>query len=789
MIRPDPSACWSRTAYRALVLGLALGAALGSFSASTASAQASQYALRFYGLGTNQDDRVRIQIDDDGPGPDASTPVDIGAGDFTIEFWARGLLADNATTGNGGDVERFDYSWINGNIVLDRDVWQGTERSYGISFAGGLIQFGTGSGDPPDFDPANTIEGSQMVLDGNWHHIAVTREQATGIKRIYVDGLQDFASSPGVSTADLSFPDAGAPGQLTPWGQYIVLAAEKHDAGPSFPSFDGFLDEFRVWNVLRSPAEILAERDRIVSADSPGLVGYYRFEEGSNTTLQDMSAAGSPAGELLDGVPGNGEWVAYANDPLNTAPISSPQPPVVVAGANPTQGNEPLSVMFSSLGSSDPEPGPEPLSYSWVFGDGATSEEANPTHLYSARGAYSASLTVSDGIDLVSSDPILILVGNPPTPAVITPGAATLYGAGDAIAFSGSASDLEDGGLPASALNWSLLSLNGAQLSTVIDTRNGVPKGSFLIPTSGYDPRGSHFEIELSATDSDGLPGSTRIVLDPRPSVLSFDSRPSGIELSVDSEDLTTPFSFVSLAGFEHDLRAPLRFELEGVLQRFLKWSQGGALRQTLVAPPGGRTLTAIFYRSGRTLSVAVPARVRNAEFYPPQGQGYTDFYDPQGLCCGRDGNGEFQVGLEFPLAVPRGVRIDSAVLEVLATADQSGNPEAVLWAYDVADAPAFDESSNQPLTAWAPLTRSSVSWTFPTFANGQTYASPDLGELVQEVVRRADWLPGNHIGIVIDGSSTSGSAWRCFRNYDSGSPALLRVTYSALRTLEPVPR
>ena len=50
------------------------------------------------------------------------------------------------------------------------------------------------------------------------------------------------------------------------------------------------------------------------------------------------------------------------------------------ASANPTSGPTPLNVTFSSSGSSDPEG--QPLTYSWDFGDGATSTAANPSHTY-----------------------------------------------------------------------------------------------------------------------------------------------------------------------------------------------------------------------------------------------------------------------------------------------------------------------------------------------------------------------------------------------------------------------
>ncbi|MCG8458468.1 MAG: LamG domain-containing protein, partial [Holophagales bacterium] len=165
-----------------------------SFVPTPADAQLSQGALRFYGTGVGppgQQDRALLAVDDNAPGPDASTPVDLGQGSFTIELWLRGQLADNPTGNSGGDVEVFDYTWIEGDIVLDRDVWCGTERAYGVSLAGGLVRFGTGSGDGPVFDSTHTMEGSEQVLDGQWHHVAVVRDADTGIKRIYVDGVLD----------------------------------------------------------------------------------------------------------------------------------------------------------------------------------------------------------------------------------------------------------------------------------------------------------------------------------------------------------------------------------------------------------------------------------------------------------------------------------------------------------------------------------------------------------------------------------------------------------------------
>ena len=56
-------------------------------------------------------------------------------------------------------------------------------------------------------------------------------------------------------------------------------------------------------------------------------------------------------------------------------------------------------VYFSSAGSFDPDNGPESLSFAWDFGDGSTSTDANPAHVFNSAGAYRVSLTISDGAD------------------------------------------------------------------------------------------------------------------------------------------------------------------------------------------------------------------------------------------------------------------------------------------------------------------------------------------------------------------------------------------------------
>jgi len=70
-------------------------------------------------------------------------------------------------------------------------------------------------------------------------------------------------------------------------------------------------------------------------------------------------------------------------------------PPSAVAAGSPSTGVAPLTVNFSAAGSSDPDG--DALTYAWAFGDATNGTGASVSHVYSAIGNYTATLTVSDG--------------------------------------------------------------------------------------------------------------------------------------------------------------------------------------------------------------------------------------------------------------------------------------------------------------------------------------------------------------------------------------------------------
>ena len=108
--------------------------------------------------------------------------------------------------------------------------------------------------------------------------------------------------------------------------------------------------------------------------------------------------------------------VGYTFDAANSALLSESiqigssgnQAPVAISNADATSGSAPLDVNFDSDGSKDTDG--TVVSYAWDFGDGGTSNEANPTHTYDYAGNYSAKLTVTDDRGAKASNTVSIMV-------------------------------------------------------------------------------------------------------------------------------------------------------------------------------------------------------------------------------------------------------------------------------------------------------------------------------------------------------------------------------------------
>lgn len=98
--------------------------------------------------------------------------------------------------------------------------------------------------------------------------------------------------------------------------------------------------------------------------------------------------------------------------PTNTAPTAS-----LTSSVDHNTSTDGGTVTFDSTAT---DADGDDITYSWDFGDDSNSAEADPTHVYTANGTYTVTLTVSDGTDTYTTDPVEIIVGNVAPTAMFT---------------------------------------------------------------------------------------------------------------------------------------------------------------------------------------------------------------------------------------------------------------------------------------------------------------------------------------------------------------------------------
>jgi glucose/arabinose dehydrogenase/PKD repeat protein len=387
--------------------------------------------------------------------------------------------------------------------------------------------------------------------------------------------------------------------------QAAVVGGPEYTAALYPAAYKGsiFLGDYATGDVRRALLDASGKLTSVVGFAS-GLAGPVDLEPGPNGNLVIVNFG--------TGAPGTGSVKEIRYTAGNT-------PPTAVAAGTPSNGAPPLAVSFSSAGSSDADG--DPLGFQWDFGDGsALSAVANPSHTYAAAGAYTATLTVSDGRGATATATVPITVGNVrPVPTIQAPTAGSLYRDGDTISFRGSATDPQDGALPASALDWTVILVHIAHVHPVSDF-HGVSSGQFTI-RSDHDAD-SHYEITLTATDSSGFTSSTTTSINPETVQMTLASQPTGASLTYAGRAVTAPFTAQSAIGFATSISAANQVQSGGRLWSFDHWSDNGAQLHDITIPASAFTLTAVYKDAGPATD---PALVAGYAFDEASGATVTD--------------------------------------------------------------------------------------------------------------------------------------------------------------------
>ena len=255
MINPDSSGKKTN-----LVFGFMLIMLLAMSSIS----YAQNYALDFDG----SNDYVEVS---------SSESLNFGTGDFTISLWVNSTLTSDG--------------------ILIEKILDASSTSGGNGWAIALLSTGRYRfyiTDTQEGNPTNFNSTSASNRDGKWHHLAIAVDRDSNVS-FYIDGkLDDVETGVTDETGSLS-------------NDYPLLIGINYNknATKDMP-FNGLIDEVRIWNTVRTQAQIQEYMCETLTGSESGLVAYYRMTDGSGTSLTDNST-NSNTGTLhnMD----NSDWV------------------------------------------------------------------------------------------------------------------------------------------------------------------------------------------------------------------------------------------------------------------------------------------------------------------------------------------------------------------------------------------------------------------------------------------------------------------------------------------------
>jgi hypothetical protein len=206
------------------------------------------------------------------------------AGNFSLSVWVK------TTQFSSYDGEPAYY----GDGIVSADIPGLANDLIPLAITGGGVGFNTGGSSDV------TLNSATDINDGNYHHLVVTRNEATGLKQIYVDG--NLSSSQTAYSGLLN-----APALLT-----IGALADASQTDPTSPEtsghqgYVGLLDDIQFYSRVLTPAEVSGLHAVPGSSVTSGLVCHYDFDEGT-VLASDVSGHGNNmvfAGSLMYNAPG-----------------------------------------------------------------------------------------------------------------------------------------------------------------------------------------------------------------------------------------------------------------------------------------------------------------------------------------------------------------------------------------------------------------------------------------------------------------------------------------------------
>ncbi len=335
-------------------------------------------------------------------------------------------IIDNTAGSNGASANGGGVTILNSNPIVEDNIISGNS----VSIAG---SYSTPSG----FGGGLYVQNSNSTFSGNLisdnHVNAQLNSNARGAGLYLSSGAPNFVNDT-ISGNTIENESSGYYAVKEGGGIYSYLSnptfvntALWNDAPQEiFVSQNGYRSTltFAYTDLQGGQAGLVTNNSATVNWEAGNLDSAPRFVDAASADFSLQS--NSP---LVDAGTANFSWNGTTLVDLTSADYSgnapdigafesaysgggsgggSNQPPVAAVSANPESGNAPLPVQFSSDGSNDPDG--QITAYAWDFGDGSTSNDANPAHTYTSTGTFDAVLVVSDNDNATSSATVTIHV-------------------------------------------------------------------------------------------------------------------------------------------------------------------------------------------------------------------------------------------------------------------------------------------------------------------------------------------------------------------------------------------
>ncbi|UCE18247.1 MAG: T9SS type A sorting domain-containing protein [Gemmatimonadota bacterium] len=178
---------------------------------------------------------------------------------LTVEAWIKPAnWGENSILGFGRVVDKRQFALF---LVGSHPAYNDYSLGLQLYHENGPISFST--------TPEHTV-----TLD-EWQHVAVTYDGTTNEVNMYINGIEQTLTQPQLPSGPITDNS----------GNDLIIGSDVYRGY----TFDGTIDEVRLWNVIRSEEEIAESMDSYLLGIEAGLVGCWQMNEGYGETTADLS--------------------------------------------------------------------------------------------------------------------------------------------------------------------------------------------------------------------------------------------------------------------------------------------------------------------------------------------------------------------------------------------------------------------------------------------------------------------------------------------------------------------